>query len=271
MTETTLDFDTIKLRQQQTWATGDFAIIGSRLALVGETLCESVDLKAGSRVLDIACGAGTASLAAARRFGDVIGIDYVPALLERGRECAAAERLVVTFQEGDAENLDFPDAAFDVVLSTFGIMFAPNQPRAASEMLRVVRSGGTIGMTNWVPEGYWGQVFALTSRYMPPPPGLNPPPRWGTEQGVRELIGDGVSELRFEHRFWTMRYRSPEHWIDFFRAHFGPISRAFSTLDAERGAAYKAELLEIIARFNRATDGSAKIPAEYLETVAIRK
>jgi SAM-dependent methyltransferase len=270
MTTSVPDFAAIKQRQQQTWATGDFAVIGSRAAITGEMLCEAVDLRAGNLVLDVACGAGNASIAAARRFADVVGVDYVPALLERARECAAAERMDITYLEGDAEALDFPDASFDVVLSTFGVMFAPDHSRAASELLRVCRSGGKIGLGCWTPDGYVGQFFALTSRFMPPPPGLLPPTRWGTEEGIRELLGDGVSEITFARRHWTMRFRSPDHWVDVFRTWFGPVNRAFASLDEQRAAEYRDELKSTISRFNRATDGTVVIPAEYLETVATR-
>ena len=191
----------IKQRQQQAWAAGDFAVVGTGQQIVGEALCEAVDLRAGSRVLDVACGAGNTALAAARRFAEVVGVDYVPALLARGRERAAAERLPVAFQEGDAEALPFPDASFDVVLSTFGVMFAPDQAQAAAELLRVCRPGGTIGLANWTPEGFTGQSSAIRNRYAPPPPGLAPPGRWGTEDGVRALLGEGVADVRAERRW----------------------------------------------------------------------
>lgn len=271
MTTTVLDLAAVKRRQQQTWATGDFAAVGAMLVGVGETLCEAVDLHSGRRVLDVACGSGTAALAAARRFCDVTGVDFVPALLECGRERAAGERLPVDFREGDAEALPFPDADFDVVLSTFGMMFAPDQAQAAAELLRVCRPGGTIGLANWTPEGFSGQLFAVTARHVPFPPGLAPPTRWGTADGLRELLGAGVSELRIERRDFVMRFPSPEMWVEFFRVHFGPVVRAFAALDEAGQAAYSADLLAAVARFNRADDGTMAVPSEYLEVVATRR
>jgi len=266
------DLGAIKQRQQQTWASGDFAAVATPMTIVGEMLCEAVDLRAGSTVLDVACGSGNAALAAARRFCAVTGVDYVPALLERGRERAAAERLEVEFIEGDAEALPFDDDTFDVVLSTFGVMFAPDHARAAAELLRVCRSGGTIGLANWTPEGAVGDMFRLTSRYAPPsPPGLQPPVLWGTERHLTELLGDGISEIATERRMFTLRYRSPEHWLAYFREHFGPVKRTFEALDANGRDAYAADLLELGTRANRADDGTLVSAAEYLEVVATRR
>lgn len=261
----------LKQRQQQAWAAGDFAAVGTGQQIVGEALCEAADLRSGSRVLDVACGAGNTALAAARRFAEVVGVDYVPALLARGRERAAAERLPVAFHEGDAEALPFPDASFDVVLSTFGVMFAPDQARAAAELLRVCRPGGTIGLASWTPEGFSGQASAIRNRYAPPPPGLAPPGRWGTEDGVRALLGEGVADVRAERHVFVYRFPSPQAWLAFMRTHFGPTVRTFAALDAAGQAAYAAELLALIDRFNRADDGTAVIPSEYLEVVATRR
>jgi len=271
VSEPSPDFTAIKLRQQRTWASGDFAAVGGRLVIVGETLCEAVDLRAGSRVLDVACGSGTAALAAARRACDVTGIDYVPALLERGRERAAAERLTVDFLEGDAEALPFADASFDVVLSTFGVMFAPDQGQAAAELLRVCRPGGTIGLANWTPEGMNGKMFALNARYLPPPPGMSPPGRWGTEDGIRDLLGHGVDDLRFERPKFVFRDRSPRHWLEFFRTNFGPVKGVFDTIDAAGQEAYAADLLALMDQHNQADDGTLVAGAEYLEVVATRR
>ena len=254
----------IKQRQQQAWATGDFAAIGAGQQIVGEALCEAVDLRSGSRVLDVACGAGNTALAAARRFAEVVGVDFVPALLARGRERAAAERLPVAFQDGDAEALPFPDASFDVVLSTFGVMFAPDQAQAAAELLRVCRPGGTIGLANWTPEGFTGQASAIRNRYAPPG-------RWGTEDGVRALLGEGVADMRAERRVFVYRFPSPQAWLELMRTHFGPTVRTFAALDAAGQAAYADDLLALIDRFNRADDGTAVIPSEYLEVVATRR
>jgi ubiquinone/menaquinone biosynthesis C-methylase UbiE len=265
-----LDLAAVKQRQQQTWASGDFAAVGARALLMSELLCEAVDLHGGERVLDVATGSGNTALAAARRFGAVTGVDYVPALLERGRIRADAEGLPVTFQAGDAEALPFPDASFDVVLSTFGVMFAPNQPLAAAELLRVCRPGGRIGLTNWTPDGFAGELFRCTTQYLPPPPGLAPPTRWGTNEGLRALFGDGVTELTITPRAHVFRYPSPQHWIDFFRTYFGPTRHAFAALDATGQAALERDLLALLDRCNRADDGTLVVPSDYLEVVASR-
>jgi SAM-dependent methyltransferase len=270
MTNPTLDFTAIKGAQQEMWASGDFAAIGVPLQIVGETLCEAVDIRAGSKVLDIACGNGNASLAAARRFCSVIGLDYVPALLESGRERARAERADVTFIEGDAEALPLTDASVDVVLSTFGVMFAPNQEQAASEMLRVCRPGGRIGLANWTPEGFIGEMFRCVARFKPPPAGLASPLRWGTEDGLRELLGDGIRDLQVERRQFTMRYTSAETWLEFFRPRFGPFVTAFGSLDQAGQEALAAELIELARRGNRAGPETLIVPGEYLEVVATR-
>ncbi len=264
------DLTAIKNRQQQTWASGDYAVVGSTLVIMGELLCEAVDVRAGQRVLDVATGSGNAALSAARRFCEVTGIDYVPALLERGRERAAAEGLEVTFAEGDAEDIPFPDASFDVVLSTVGSMFAPDQERAAGEMRRVCRPGGKIGMANWTPDGFIGQMFRVTSRYAPPPPGLTPPVLWGTERRLRDLFRDGVTSVRAERRSFVFRYRSFDHWLEVFRGYYGPVMRAFQSLDAERQEAYAADLRSLVAQLNRSGDETMVVPSEYLEFVAVR-
>jgi SAM-dependent methyltransferase len=271
MTTTAMpDLAAVKGRQQRMWAAGDFAQVGATLTIVGETLCEAVGLRAGQRVLDVAAGAGNAALAAARRFGAVTAADYVPEVLERGRERAAGERLPVAFVEGDAEALPFPDASFDVVLSTFGVMFAPDQERAARELLRVCRPGGTIGLANWTAEGWIGDVFRANGRRVPPPAGVASPLLWGNEARLRDLFGDGVAELRATRRDFVFRYRSPEHWLDFWRAYYGPTVTAFAALDADGQAALARDLLDVVARHNQADDGTMVVPGEYLEVVATR-
>ncbi len=264
------DLKAIKNRQQQTWASGDYAVVGSTLVVMGELLCEAVDLHAGQKALDVATGNGNAALSAARRFGEVTGIDYVPALLERGRGRAAAEGLDVAFTEGDAENIPFPDASFDVVLSTLGSMFAPDQEKAADELLRVCRPGGKIGTANWTPDGFIGQMFRVTSRYAPPPPGLKPPVLWGTEDRLRELFGDGVASIRAQRRRFVFRYRSFDHWLDIFRGYYGPLLKAFQSLDAARQEAYAADLRSLVTEFNHSGDETMVVPSEYLEAVAVR-
>lgn len=266
-----IDLAGIKQRQQQTWSTGDFSAVAARINIVSELLCEAVDLHAGERVLDVATGSGNTAIAAARRFCSVVGIDFVPALLERGRERAKAERLDVEFREGDAENLAFPDGSFDVVLSTFGMMFAPDQERTAAELVRVCRSGGRIGLANWTPEGFTGEMFRTNARFVPPPVGLRSPLLWGTEQRLRELFGDAVTSFTVTRRYCNLRYHSPEHWIEFFRTNFGPTQKTYDALDPARQADFARELRDVLVRCNRSRDETLAIPGEYLEVVAERR
>ena len=256
------DLSNLKSRQREMWAAGDYAAVATPLLIVSELLCESADLRPGGKVLDVATGSGNTALAAARRRCAVTGVDYVPALLARARERAAAERLEIRFEEGDAEDLPYADGAFDAVLSTFGVMFAPQQARAAGELFRVCRAGGRIALTSWTPEGFVGQWFQLTARYVPPPPGLASPLRWGTEEGLRELL---PGKLSLERRNYVLRYPSPQHWLDFFRSNFGPTRQAFEGLEPERQAAFADDLLRLLRRFNRSGDETAIVPAEYLE------
>lgn len=265
-----IDLETIKARQQATWASGDFGQVGVRLQIVGESLCEAVDVLAGERVLDVAAGNGNASLAAARRFADVTSTDYVPALLDQGRLRASADRLDITFQHADAERLPFPDGSFDAVLSTFGVMFAPDQVRAAAELLRVVRPGGRIGLASWTPEGFLGKLFETMSAFAPPPPGLASPMAWGSEDRLAELFGTEASDIRSTPRTYFFRFRSAEHWVDFFRAYYGPTHRAFAGLDAAGQEGLTQALVELLGRWNVNRGTALVVPGEYLETV-IRK
>jgi SAM-dependent methyltransferase len=262
------DFAALKRRQQATWASGDYGVIGTTLSITGELLCEAVDLQAGQQVLDVAAGNGNATLAAARRWADVTSTDYVAALLERGRARAAADRLPVAFQEADAEDLPFADGSFDVVLSVFGVMFTPNQEQAARELLRVCRPGGKIGLANWTPEGFIGQVFRTIGKYIAPPPGVKPPALWGTEQRLSELFGNGISDLTVNRRMFVFRYRSAEHFLDVFRTYYGPVLKAFAALDAAGQADLAADLIELLQRFNQGGADTLAIPSEYLEVVA---
>jgi ubiquinone/menaquinone biosynthesis C-methylase UbiE len=265
------DFSAIKGRQRQTWASGDFHKIASLIVPVSEQLCDTVDLRAGERVLDVATGSGNTAIAAARRLCEVTGVDYVPALLERGRIRAAAEALPITFQEGDAEALPVADAAYDVVLSTFGSMFAPNQDQAARELLRACRPGGRIGLASWTPEGWIGEVFRVTGRHVPPPAGLRPPTRWGTENGVRELFGDGIASLQVTWKAFVWRFASAQQYLDLFRAYYGPTVKAFDALDETGRQALARDLIETVQRFDQAEDDTLLVPAEYLEVVAIKR
>jgi SAM-dependent methyltransferase len=267
----TPDVEAIKRRQQATWASGDYGRVGVRLQGVAEALCEALDLRGGARVLDVAAGNGSASLAAARRDADVVSTDYVPALLEQGRRRAEAESLPMRTEVADAEALPFPDASFDVALSTFGVMFAPDQERAAAELLRVVRPGGRIGLANWTPEGFVGDLFRAVGSRVPPPAGLRSAMEWGTEARLRELFGAGASDLRAQRRTHVFRYRSPERWIEEFRTYYGPVHRAFAALDPEGQRALDASLRALLDRRNAARDGSLAVPGEYLEVVVTRR
>lgn len=264
------DFAAIKARQQATWASGDFAIIGTTLQIVGESLAEAADVRAGERVLDIAAGNGNATLAAARRFAQVTSTDYVPALLEKGAVRAAAEGLQVSFQVADAEDLPFRDATFDVVLSTFGAMFTPDHARPAREMLRVLRSGGRIGLANWTPEGFIGQLFKVVGAYVAPPPGLRSPALWGTEPHMVELFGPQAADIRCVRKHFNFRYASSAHWIQVFRDFYGPTHKAFAALEPAGQAALERDIAALLERLNVAGKSSLVVPGEYLEVVIVK-
>jgi ubiquinone/menaquinone biosynthesis C-methylase UbiE len=265
-----VDFAAVKERQRSAWSTGDYAVIGTTLQIVGESLCEAVDLRPGENVLDVAAGNGNATLAAARRWGDVISTDYVPALLQQGKARASAEGLKVRFEHADAEDLPYPDAAFDVVLSTFGVMFAPDQEKAAAELARVCTPGGRIGLANWTPDSFVGQVFRTIGKYIPPAAGVRSPALWGTTPRLKELFGATAREIRTTSRAFTFRYRSPEHWIEVFRTYYGPMNKTFGALDAEQQAAFTRDLLALMDAGNRSGDESLVLPSEYLEVVITR-
>jgi ubiquinone/menaquinone biosynthesis C-methylase UbiE len=264
------DLATIKARQQVAWSSGDYAVVGTTLQIVGETLCEAVDLRSNQRVLDVAAGNGNATLAAARRFAEVTSTDYVAALLERGRLRARADGLVVSFREADAEALPFDDASFDVVLSTFGVMFAPNQQQAASEMLRVCRPGGKIGLANWTPESFIGRLFKTMGTYVPPAPGVKSPALWGNKAHLDTLFGPKAA-VAATSRHFVFRYKSPQHWLEIFRDYYGPVLKAFASLEAKKGEALEADLYALLDEFNTARDGTLVVPSEYLEVVITKK
>jgi ubiquinone/menaquinone biosynthesis C-methylase UbiE len=261
----------LKTRQQGVWASGDYAVVGTTLQIVGETLAEAMDLRAGERVLDVAAGNGNATLAAARRWCDVTSTDYVPQLLERGRARAEAEGVLVEFREADAEDLPFADAQFDAVVSTFGVMFTPDQQRAAAEMLRVCRSGGRIGLANWTPGGFIGQLFRIIGKYAPPPAGVRSPTLWGTHERLTALFGGAVSSVRAEPKQFAFRYRSAEHFLEVFREYYGPTLRLFDALDEAGRRTLSAEVLDLVRRLNRATDGTMVVESEYLEVVLTKR
>ena len=258
--------DEIKRRQQQAWAAGDYSEIGSRLVITSELLCEAVDLRGGERVLDVATGTGNAALAAARRFCRVTGVDYVPAMLEWARARAAAEGLEVAFEEGDAEDLPFPDGSFDVVLSACGAMFAPDQERAAAELLRVCRPGGRIGMVNWTPDGFVGAIFRTVGGHVPPPPGLRSPALWGTRDRLEELFGSGV-EISAPRRSILLRCPSPQAWVDHSTAYFGPLVKAFEAVGDTGRDALRNDVLAVVETFNVSDDRTLVLQADYLEVV----
>ena len=262
------DFAAIKQRQQATWAAGDYAVIGTTLQIVGERLCEAIDLAAGERVLDVAAGNGNATLAAARRFARVTSTDYVGTLLDRAKERAAAERLEVTFQTADAEALPFADGSFDVALSTFGVMFTPNQPAAAAELARVVRKGGRIGLANWTPDGFIGQLFKILGRHLTPPAGVPSPALWGTEARLAELFP--ADEVKVSRQMFNFRYHSAEHWLEIFKSYYGPMNRAFAALDASKHGALQSDIMTLLLRMNRGTEALV-VPSEYLEVMVTRR
>lgn len=259
------DYAAIKQRQQATWAAGDYAVVGTTLQIVGERLCEAIDLRAGERVLDVAAGNGNATLAAARHFAQVTSTDYVGALLERGKERAAAERLPVTFREADAEALPFADGSFDAVLSTFGVMFTPDQETAARELARVVRRGGRIGLASWTPDGFIGEVFRTLRGHVAPPAGVRSPALWGVEERLAELFAG--HQVKASKQIFNFRYKSADHWLQIFKAYYGPANRAFAALDATKQAALEADLVALLERMNLGGRDTLIVPSEYLEAV----
>ena len=267
MTADTPDYAAIKQRQQAVWASGDYAVVGTTLQLVGERLCDAIDLRAGEQVLDVAAGNGNATLAAARQFAEVTSTDYVEALLERGRERAAAERLSVTFRHADAEALPFADDSFDVALSTFGVMFAPNQAKAAAELSRVIRRGGRVGLACWTPEGFIGQLFKTIGKHVPPPAGVKSPALWGTEARLAELFPE--HDVKATKQIFNFRYKSPAHWLEIFKTYYGPTHRAFAALDAPKQAALEADISALLDAMNRGGK-TLVVPGEYLEAVVTK-
>jgi len=265
------DLAAIKQKQQATWSSGDYHMIGTQILITSERLLESLDVHSTERVLDVATGSGNAALAAARRGCDVTGIDYVPSLLEHARRRAAAEVLDATFMEGDAEALPFEDGAFDVVTSVFGAMFAPDQERTASELARVTRPGGRIGLVAHTPDGFIGQLFRTNAQHVPPAPGLRSPILWGTETRLRDLFGDAIAYLQVRKRHFVFRYRSPEAYLEYWRHWYGPTLKAFEAVGADGEGALRQDLLALVARFNVAVDGSMAVPSEYLEAVITRR
>jgi SAM-dependent methyltransferase len=269
--ETVVDLAVVKARQQVAWSAGDYSVVGTTLQIVGESLCEAIDLRSGMRVLDVAAGNGNATLAAARRFCDVTSTDYVAAWLDAGKRRAQAEGHTIKFQEADAEKLPFADESFDAVLSTFGVMFTPDQEQAARELARVCRAGGRIGLANWTPESFIGQLFKTIGKHLPPAAGVKSPALWGTSARIEQLFAGSAKRIHVEKRAFIFRYRSPMHWIEVFRTYYGPLQKAFAALDADRSAVFTRDLVDLLEAGNRSTDRSLVLPSEYLEVVIDRR
>jgi ubiquinone/menaquinone biosynthesis C-methylase UbiE len=266
-----VDLEALKARQQAAWASGDYAVVGTTLQIVGEELCEALDIRPGQQVLDVAAGNGNVSLAAARRWCHVIATDYVPELLERARERAAADRLDISFRAADAEALPFGSGSFDVVVSTFGVMFTANHARAADEMSRVCRPGGKIGLANWTPDGFIGQLFKTIGKHIGPPPGAKSPALWGVPERIAEMFGANAASIRCVQRSFAFRYRSADHWLQVFKTYYGPVLKAFAALGPDKQAELERDLRALIAQFNRSGDDSMVVPSDYLEIVITRR
>lgn len=265
-----VDFQAVTAAQRKMWSAGDFARVALMLQLMSEELCETADVIPGEAVLDVACGSGNTAIAAARRFATVTGLDYVPELLEHARERAAAERVDVSWVEGDAQAMPFDDASFNVVLSTVGVMFAPDQQLAARELLRVCRPGGRIALANWTPDGMVGEMFKITAKHAPPPFAIDPPVLWGTEDRLRELFGDGMAGLEVQRREFSWRFPSADAMVEYFGEWYGPTKMAFGRLDEAGQRAFAGDLRDLFTRHNVAGDAALVAPAAYLEVVATR-
>ena len=267
----TPDLKAIKAKQQVSWSSGDYAIIGTTLQIVGEQLAEAMDLRAGQTVLDVAAGNGNVSLAAARRWCEVTSTDYVESLLARGRRRAEAEGLKIKFQIADAEDLPFPDASFDAVVSTFGGMFSPDQDRTAEELVRVCKPGGRVGLANWTPEGFIGQMFKTIGKYLPPPTGVKSPAIWGTRSWVETTFRAAASMIAAEPRLFVFRYRSAQHFLEIFRTYYGPMLKAFEALEGGSRKALARDIIDLVGRFNTSSDQTMVVPSEYLEVVIAKR
>ena len=265
------DLTALKARQRAAWSSGDYGLIGMTLNIVGETLCEALDLRGGQRVLDVAAGNGNITLAAARRWCKVTSTDYVPDLLERGKARAEADGLAIAFEQADAENLPFVDNSFDAVVSTFGVMFTPDQDKAAAEMTRVCKRGGKIGMANWTPDGFIGQLFKTLGKYLPPPAGVKSPALWGTKARLTDMFGAAAASIEAGPRIFNFRYRSAEHFIDIFKTYYGPVLKAFAALDPPEQENLHKDMIALIGSLNEADDGTMVVPAQYLEVVIVKR
>jgi ubiquinone/menaquinone biosynthesis C-methylase UbiE len=261
----------VKSRQQVAWSSGDYAVVGATLQIVGEQLCEALDLRSGQTVLDVAAGNGNITLAAARRWCEVTSTDYVPALLDRGRARAEAEGWRIAFQEADAEALPFADNTFDAVVSTFGVMFTANQDKAAAELLRVCKRGGQIGLANWTPEGFIGQLFKTLAKHAPPLAGVKSPALWGTRARIEELFGAQARSIEFLPRKFVFRYRSPQHWMDVFKSYYGPLLKTFAALQPAAQQALHHDIMALIGQMNRSGDATMVLPSEYVGVIVTKR
>ena len=265
-----MDQRAVKTRQHVSWSSADYAVVGSALQIVGEELCESLNLYQDASVLDVAAGNGHASLAAARRWCEVTSTDLAPDTTGRGKMRREAENLGVRFVEADAEALPFGDQTFDAVVSSFGAMFALDQERAASEMIRVCRRGCRVGLANWTPDGFIGRMFGIIGQHAPPATVGRAPFDWGTEERLDELFGV-YGRIESSLKRVAFRYRSPADWFDKFRASYVPLLKAFARLDGAGQRALHSALLELAKSCNRAKDGSMVVDAEYLEVIITRR
>jgi len=265
------DLKTLKAKQQGAWSSGDYAVIGTTLQIVGEQLAEALDLRPGQTVLDVAAGNGNVTLAAARRWCEATSTDYVESLLIRGRTRAEAEGLQVKFQIADAEDLPFADASFDVVVSTFGGMFSPDQDRTAAEIIRVCKPGGRIGLANWTPEGFIGTMFKTIGKYLPAQTGVMTPAVWGTRNFVESTFGTASSGIAAQSRYFVFRYRAAQHFLDIFKTYYGPMLKAFEALDQVDGKALARDIVDLVGRFNKSNDQTMVVPSEYLEVVITKR
>lgn len=263
----TPNYSAIKAKQQQVWGSGDYSQVGSTIQITGEELCESMDLHSGQSVLDVAAGNGNATMAAARRFCEVTSTDYVESLLNQSKHRAQANSFSINYQQADAEDLPFDDESFDNVMSTFGVMFTPNQQQSASELMRVCKKGGKIGMANWTPDGFIGQLFKIIGQYNPPPPGVSSPANWGTQEFLQQQFGAQAANIQINEKNYSFRYKSPQHWLEVFKNYYGPTLKTFEMLEAPQAESLETEIYALLDQFNTATDGTLVVPSKYVEVI----
>ena len=264
------NYEAIKEKQNAAWGSGNYALIGSTLQLTGEELAERMNLPAGSKVLDVAAGNGNATMAFARRWAEVTSTDYVDTLLNFGKQRAEAEGFDVKYLIADAENLQVDYGDYDAVVSTFGVMFAPNQAKAASELIRACKSGGKIGMANWTPDGFIGQLFKVIGKHVAPPKGVKSPALWGTGDWLGDHFGDSAKSIEIIEKQFKFKYPSPEFFVDFFRKYYGPVHKACLALDEQGQINLENDILAIIDDLNVAEDGTMCVPSDYLEVIVTK-